>query len=460
MAPPIPVRPPVAEAPVIKDFTPQPKQKKRRLRGKRLPRVQLPADKTRLKKLSVVLGIVVVVVGLAAGFVNYQLGRDKSDVAFNDALKYSLGIKQVEVATVNGTTTSVADLDFTEASNPIVSTQIKTQIAGEPAELAGYGTNKDTFVSYSKLPASVSPAISSVTQNSWIQLRTAGTDPVGVPGILTRAGDPRYQLFGPIIFANATGKTRDQLYKYLIGQNLYDYRSQPITHDKIGDQKVIIYTLHINVGSLKVANQTAARSFGMAADDIQQAIDSLDYLRGATITFAINASNHRPVQMTVLKNGQRSTLSYTKFNTASLPAQPQTKLAWANFANAQFQIEAQAAAKQTPADQDTSRKAQLDTIHKALAAYFTQAASYPSLANINDQGWVKTNLLGLDPDVLRDPLAINLTLLATPKAGGFAYQPLPESGKGSCDNTAAAPCAHYKLTALLSTKQAAVVQDP
>ena len=465
LAPPIPVSnvqvaAPAPVAPLIKDFTPQPKQKSARKPGRKLPRLSLPADKTRLKKLVIILGTVVVVVGIFSAFLLYRAGRSTKDQAFNDALLYSLGVKQVQVTTTSETTNSVVAYDLTTPNKPVVSGLTKAQVAGSPVTLAGYGTNSDTFSSYTELPSAVLPSISSVAQNAWIQLRANNIDPVGVPSVLARAGDPHYQLVGPIIFGNFTGKTRDQLHKFLIGQNIYDYHAEPVTKDKIDGKKVIVYTLHINVGALKAANQTAAAGFGMTADQVQQAVDSLDSLQGATVKLALGASNHRPVQLQIEKNDQRATISYDKFNTASLPAQPQTKLTWANFSNVQFQLESQIGAKQPANLQDADRKNQLDALHKALAAYFTQAASYPSLANLNDQSWVKTNLLSLDSDLFRDPVGLNLTLLGAPKQGSYAYQPVPEAGKGLCENTSASPCIHYKLTATLTTKQLYTVQDP
>jgi hypothetical protein len=76
--------------------------------------------------------------------------------------------------------------------------------------------------------------------------------------------------------------------------------------------------------------------------------------------------------------------------------------------------------------------------------------------------WVglAANLLGIDVDYLRDPIASNLSVSNTPRPGIIAYSPVADSGSPNCDNTPINPCTHYKITATLSNGQQYTVSDP
>jgi hypothetical protein len=143
-----------------------------------------------------------------------------------------------------------------------------------------------------------------------------------------------------------------------------------------------------------------------------------------------------------------------------MPAEPQTKLTWRDFANAQMQIESQAASRQAPSELDASRKAALTILHTYLSQYYARTNSYPTTTNLNDQGWVAANFTGIDPAVFRDPLATSPILSTAPKVKTYAYQTQSENPKLACANTAENPCVHYMLTATLSNGQPHVVQDP
>lgn len=464
---PVPSSPPTAADPVpptqpeTERFAPPKPAKAPRQLPNFVKSMKLKKPSLARRTIKIIL-IVLAVIAVSSGLyfmVRYNSHQNNPDTVFKDALKASLSTTKLQSEITTDTASGKVSYDLTTPTNPKVSSESTIKLDGSSYDIAGYGTAKNSYVSYISLPKTVSSSLSSVVKQAWVGIRVNGALPAGVPAAIAGAGDPRNLAYGPLALANMGPKPREKQVQYMIAHKVYGYELNKVVKTKIGDTKVLVYDVKPNVGYLKIANQSAALSAGLTATDIQDAVNGLDKLNGSTMKLYVSTADHQLVRTDITKNNQTTTTLYRYDSGQSLPEEPQTKLSWANFANYQFQIEAQTVAKQPPAKLDAARKTQLNSLHKYLALYFQQNGSYPSLANINDQAWVAGNLGGLDPDSLRDPLAVNLTLLPTPKAAVFAYLPLPAGGKGACDNTDANQCAHYKLIATLSNNQQYIVQD-
>ncbi len=98
-------------------------------------------------------------------------------------------------------------------------------------------------------------------------------------------------------------------------------------------------------------------------------------------------------------------------------------------------------------NRNQTRQSDIQEIYEQLEAYYVENSKYPTLADMNNQTWVKANLKTLNPNALEDPLGKSETLVARPEAGAYAYQVSSAAGTG-CNNTST-PCAHYTLTATL-----------
>ncbi len=404
-------------------------------------------------------GLVLIILGAVFSLIRWQAAHNNPDRIFRDALLASMSTTKVQATAVEGPRNVQTQYDFSDLRNPVVSTKAKVQLAGANFELNGYGTSQNTYVSYKKLPAGISPAVVSAIQSGWIQLRAKGIQPPGVSAVLARVSDPRYLASGPVVFGNFPERTRIQLVDFLIGHHAYSYDPAKISHTKLNGTKVTAYTIKPNVGYLKIANQSAASSESFTLDNVQDAINALDALKGANLMFYIRNNDHRLQQVTISHNGTTASTLYSAYNQLDLPNEPQTRLTWQDFAKVQWQVESQAASHQPASALDATRRSNLASLHPYLAQYFAQNNTYPSLTNLNDQTWVASHFSGLDPSLLRDPLALNLALGTMAKAGAFAYQPKGADARKVCD-AATNACMHYKLIATLSDNQQFIVQDP
>ncbi len=95
---------------------------------------------------------------------------------------------------------------------------------------------------------------------------------------------------------------------------------------------------------------------------------------------------------------------------------------------------------------DTERQTDINAQQSQLEVYFTDNGEYPTLANVQDDGWISGNLKGADLNAWRAP---NQTTnsengTATPTKDQYGYVVTNDSGT-SCDNTTGNECAHYKL---------------
>jgi prepilin-type N-terminal cleavage/methylation domain-containing protein len=96
---------------------------------------------------------------------------------------------------------------------------------------------------------------------------------------------------------------------------------------------------------------------------------------------------------------------------------------------------------------NTERETDIKAIHSQLESYYAQgAASYPSAAQLGDSaanGWVETNLRGIDLGALTAPGQTgNSVVAANPSIDNYFYEPT------GCD-TNGVNCSDYTLTANL-----------
>lgn len=97
---------------------------------------------------------------------------------------------------------------------------------------------------------------------------------------------------------------------------------------------------------------------------------------------------------------------------------------------------------------NTERETDVKAIHGQIEAYYSNEDKYPTLANLQDDAWVQSNLKGLDTAALTAPRATGNNIVGTGAAeGNYQYAPTPDG----CTNTEAAPgdCTGYTLTATL-----------
>lgn len=96
---------------------------------------------------------------------------------------------------------------------------------------------------------------------------------------------------------------------------------------------------------------------------------------------------------------------------------------------------------------NSKRSSDIATIQTQLEAFFQNNGYYPSLGNMNDANWLKTNMKSLDTGALVDPSNANQskTLAGSPTDKQYSYEVSNSSGD-SCeaDDTT---CSQYTLTA-------------
>jgi hypothetical protein len=433
---------------------PEKPKKKRKLK------LRLPHPHFRATFVIIPLLVAVLAGAIGGGtyaFLQYRAAQNDPVKIFSSALKNAFQTSHLQTQTTTGRATKTVAYDLTSMTQPIVSVQSSQMVGSQSVQRNGYGTTVNTYVSYTKLPLNTPSAITSVAQNAWVQLRDNSTAATGISNALGSLPDPRYQVFGPLLFDNASSSDQKQLVSFITNHNIYQFKAAAMTHGTYSGAPALDYPVSINTSYLKILNQSMAAMAGFTPNDVQVAVDQLSGLSTATLYVA--PKTHQFMGMTYTQNGQNTTIQYS-YNPPTIPNEPETKLTWPEFAPTEYALEAQLSNSLTPTERDTVRTQDLAAVHTALAAYEATNGFYPTLANMNDENWVAQNLPGLDPEVLRDPAATSLTLLDTPKAGSYAYQPSPDSHSGSCVNAGTDPCTHYSFTAILSTNRSSTVIDP
>jgi hypothetical protein len=446
-----------APAQHVADTPVQPEQaellsKKRRLRFA-VPRLRVARKVVGFGLLGVIL-----VGGLVFGY-GWYTKRNAPDVVMREALEKSFQVQSVTSQVTQPASETTTIHDFRTPKAPVTSSESKIAIAGVTYGVKAYGALNNTYINYAALPQGIAAPLTKSTENVWVQLRTNGQQPAGVNATLVNLSSPGFQSSGPVVFGNFPATVRQQLLSYIEAQNVYKYDPKKVTKTTVDGVSVYAYPVTLNVGYLKVLNQSAAASAGVPLSDVLKATAALDQLKDAQNTLYIAIGSRQITGFESVKGNTKLSYQYVDINKASAPEEPRNAVTWPSFAASHLQLQNQAAAGQTAAVRDAVQLAKLESIHTALAVYFSQTNSYPAFNEMNNQAWIAANLANFDPDWLHDNGGSNLAVAAAPKAGVFAYQPVGADGK-TCVNTPLIPCAHYKLIGLTSGKQQAVVQDP
>ncbi|MFI5270927.1 MAG: type II secretion system protein [Candidatus Saccharimonadales bacterium] len=94
---------------------------------------------------------------------------------------------------------------------------------------------------------------------------------------------------------------------------------------------------------------------------------------------------------------------------------------------------------------NTKRTTDINAIDSHLEAYNANNGFYPTLTQMNTASFVSGNLKGLDPSALQDPQGSSPTLVDTPAAKAYAYQPTDDNNN-ACDDVTT-NCTKFTLTA-------------
>lgn len=97
---------------------------------------------------------------------------------------------------------------------------------------------------------------------------------------------------------------------------------------------------------------------------------------------------------------------------------------------------------------DTERQTDINSIATQLEVYYTDNGKYPTVANLEDDTWVTTNLKGTDLNALRAPNqnANSVGGAASTGQNEYGYVPV-DAGGGTCDNTATlGDCVKFTLS--------------
>lgn len=422
------------------------------------PRASLKIAKRAVIAGSTGFGIVAIIGAMAWGWMWYG-NRANPDKVFAAALEQSFATTSLEQTLTTTGGTSQANFDFSNAKNTVVDTVSTLKMGGADFQLSGYGSKDNSYVSFTKTPASLKDASAQSIQNRWVQLRAGGNLAPTADKNLAALADPRTQTVGPLVFGNFDLKTRQQFVSYITNNNIYKYDKTKVKKDKFNGQTALVYPVTVNVGYLKVFNQSVATVAGYSVEDVQKATDNLDSLKEASFTVYVDPATKHFVGLVTQSGDNLRTYTYGKYNSAQMSAEPQTHLTWTQFAPLTYQIQAEIAGQQSPAIRDAARQQNLAAIHDALKAYFDANGTYPTLANLNNVDWLQKNMPAVDTGFFRDPVGTTVQFTTAPKAGQYAYQVMPASNKGGCNNLDQ-PCVHYKLSAIQSDNKPYVVQDP
>jgi type IV pilus assembly protein PilA len=95
---------------------------------------------------------------------------------------------------------------------------------------------------------------------------------------------------------------------------------------------------------------------------------------------------------------------------------------------------------------NSKRTSDVKSLQTHIEAFFQSNGYYPSRADMNNAGWLGTNMKSLDQNALSDPKSGgSKTLVAAAAASAYAYEPLNTAGT-SCEGDDTT-CAKYTLTA-------------
>ncbi len=97
---------------------------------------------------------------------------------------------------------------------------------------------------------------------------------------------------------------------------------------------------------------------------------------------------------------------------------------------------------------NSKRTSDLKSLQTHIEAFFSQNGYYPSRADLNNAGWLSTNMKSLDQNALIDPSnpTQSKQMASAPAAKVYSYQPTQSDGTSSCESDDTT-CAKYTLTA-------------
>lgn len=467
----------VPEAPPLSFTPPAPKVmpevvKKRKIT---LPRIawRKLLQRRVLIPIAVVATIALAGFGIRAG-VSYAQTQASPATIYADALTNAMETQYVTVSKQVGNNQIVTTIDFAKAKSPVIAAHASSTIAGAKFEFNTYGTARDSYFSYTKLPAGLPTTTVSAIEKHWIQLRKNGNLPAGINTQLSNPADPRFAAFGPFLFANLDKKTGQKIGAFIADHKVYGYNTSKVTSVPLNGKNALLFNGKFDSGYAKVANQSLATSQGFNPSEVQRVVDSLTPFKDATSSLYIDAGSRLPLRL-VLKTVDGQTISYdfSNINKTTIMQKPSSNIAWPEFATTQLQLEAQTSATQTADVQDNARQINLTNLQTVLQQYFVKMGYHPTLTNLNSQSWIAANLVSFDPDTTRDPQSASLALLAAPISAaqppvtktkakpvapttpiyGYVYAPVTSTGK-PCNNEATSAadqqCAQYTLLATLS----------
>lgn len=303
-----------------------------------------PPPKKQRSKLATGLFALAGAVILAGGMImllHIQAAKNNPTTVMNDAIKNNLSVKNVESNTQTNNSDIATKYDLTSLKNPTVSSSATLTLPKGNIHIDSYGSAKNTFISYKELPKTINKDLASHTKNGWILLRSNGTAPKNANQVIVNLSDPRYQIYGPLIMGNLPANIQQQLINFIKEHKIYAFNEKSVKKEQVGGQKMFVYEVTPNVSYLKIASQSAAASVGFDPTEIQPAIDAMEQLKGAKVTFYIGAKDHKFAMVKISKDGKTKTISYTNYNKTELPDAPQTKLAWPTFSQLQTLIDNQ-----------------------------------------------------------------------------------------------------------------------
>ena len=98
---------------------------------------------------------------------------------------------------------------------------------------------------------------------------------------------------------------------------------------------------------------------------------------------------------------------------------------------------------------DEQRRANVEAIHEALQSYYAEHDSYPTLTQLNSEGFRTQNFSDVPTDTFKDPAdaGSRISITRTPQPNVYSYDVLNEDGY-TCE-PAGRSCVSYTLSAVL-----------
>lgn len=101
---------------------------------------------------------------------------------------------------------------------------------------------------------------------------------------------------------------------------------------------------------------------------------------------------------------------------------------------------------------DEQRRSDLSEIHEALQQYYSEHGRYPTISQLNSDGFREANFPEAPREIFQDPAdtGSRIVITRTPQAATYAYDAVDDEGY-TCEPSGRS-CASYTLSALLSSE--------